>query len=219
MNPCSFRFAVFLLMLSVLSAHSAPSSSAKTDAQNKPSKPSKPSRVSNFVSSLIWKYQTTADKKTKLGRKGQEMSIETLKARVQITAPANWKIVSCLDEQLNWDFVATARDAGVGFGIKVVSFPGNPSLESRFQNYLAGIQKGYDPTVQMTPEVPYTTADKKTVPAYFYFGNYWGTRMVIMMTHGDITTVIEFLGPSAVVLHAAHPVIQKILNTYSYRKL
>ncbi|MEO6052949.1 MAG: hypothetical protein ABIP97_02960 [Chthoniobacterales bacterium] len=214
MNPSPLRIAAFLVILSTLAGCST--ASRKANSQKEPPKPSK---VSKLLSSMIWKYQMTPDKKVKLGRKGQDMSIETLKSHVQITAPNNWKVVSCMDDRLNWDFVATAPDAAVGFGIKVVSFPGNPKLDVRFQNYLAGIRQAYDGTVQMAPEAPFVIAGKQSVPSYLYYSSNWGTRLVIMMPQGDITTVVEFIGPSAAVLHAAHAVIQKILNTYTYRKL
>lgn len=183
-------------------------------AQAKKDKVKKPSVISSFV----WKYQVTPNKLAKLGVKGQEMAVETLKARVQLTAPSKWKIVSCVDEPLDWYFVSAAPDATLAFGWKVVSFAGNPPLQERFQNYLDGIHRAYDATVQMLPQQNFSVGGH-TVPSYLYYSGYWGQRLVIIISQKDISTVLEFSGPAAASFQASHGLIQKILNSYSFRKL
>ncbi|MEO6846742.1 MAG: hypothetical protein ABI443_04870 [Chthoniobacterales bacterium] len=227
MKKFFFSLSLLLLVVTLVSCASAKRKMAKMNADPKPS----------FLSTFVWQYKVTPDKSIKVGRRGQDISVEMLKSRIELTVPKDWKIVSCCDQPLDWVYVASAKDASLAFGVKIVRFPHNPPLDQRFKNYLDGIQHTYDPNMRMSLDQPFMVGRQK-VPSSFYYspnpptmvgrqaqsGNSFYSvasklRLVVMIPQGDITTVIEFLGNSATSLQQDHAKIQKILNSYSFRKL
>lgn len=166
---------------------------------------------------LIWKYETTPDKKVLLGRKETSVSIKTEGVTVRFDVPKGWKIVSCVEQRMVWHYVASAPDASLAFGVKIVRFKGNPPLEDRYSNYLAGLQQGYDPNIVMAVDQPFLV-NGKTVSAYRYYSQGWGQRIVVMIPNGEVTTVFEFIVPPVLMTPAQHTFLQKIISTYSIRK-
>lgn len=161
------------------------------------------------------RYRTTADRAAIIAHSERTCSIQTLGILVSFKAPPGWPVLDCVDQPLDWHFVASSPDSKVSFGMRVVGFGGDLPILQQYQSYLEGIHRHNDDQVQMAPEAPLRLSDGREVVPYRYYSDYWKERLVVMIPEGGPTTIFEFDAPDLATLQSLRDTIREVIYSYA----
>ncbi|CAN5718035.1 hypothetical protein BH09VER1_BH09VER1_34410 [soil metagenome] len=168
-----------------------------------------------LTSCASWHYRKTEDQKTTFGRSGNTLSLAEGPVHVQFAVLPGWKIISALDEPLDWDYAADAPDNKIGFGVMLAAQKGSLTIAERQQAYLKNVHQLYDPKARMEKAGSVTLLGGRVIPSYRYTSPYWGERIVVIIPEGAYVTTFEFSNRDQKSLKEQEGEIQKVLGTYS----
>lgn len=164
-----------------------------------------------------WHYRGTPDHTTLYGRSGSNLSLASGSSRIQFAVPPGWKIISSLDEPLDWNYAADAPSRELSFGVSLDPQSPTLTIPQRQQAYLAKIHQLYDDKIRSARASSFTLADGQSVPAYSYQSSYWGRRVVVIIPIGDSAATFEFSDPAHKFSEPSRAAMQQILGTVTTR--